>query len=44
MEIANLLADLVEMGAVKITVTKTKGPKKKEYVLTPEQLKKRNRK
>lgn len=43
-EIANLLADLAESGAVKITVTKTKGPKKEEYVLTSEQLKKRNKK
>ena len=33
-EISNLLADLAESGAVKITVTKTKVTKKKEYVLT----------
>ena len=43
-ELSSLLEDLMASGAVKITVTKTKGPKKEEYVLTSEQLKKRNKK
>lgn len=43
-EISNLLADLAESGAVKITVIKKKGTKKKEYVLTPDSLKKEDKK